>query len=79
MELCDQAQKSITAASKIKEVDVPHCLKANYQIEDGEYEKCLNTLANLDRVLNFEDPYALLTKARGQYLRSVNQRGDPSE
>lgn len=66
-------------APNLNRVDIPMCLKANYFLEDNEFEKSFSILNNLDRMLGQEDVYALLTRARIHYLKSVNVRHDPIE
>ena len=48
-------------------------------MDDNESEKTTNTLNTLERVLAQEDVYALLTRARVHYVKSVANRHDPVE
>ena len=54
-------------------------MKANYYIDENELEKANTVLNKLDVMLNLEDVYALLARARMQYLKSVAVRHDPIE
>ena len=79
LDLCEQASKCVINVPQLNRVDTPLCMKANFYLEDNESEKAITTLNNLDRLLNLEDVYALLTRARVHYLKSVVNRHEPVE
>lgn len=75
----DHAHNAVLGAPTLNRMDISQCMKANYYIDENEYEKASSVLHKLDGMLGQEDVYSLLARARMQYLKSVAVRNDPIE